>query len=42
MLQHEVMAVDEWHNSGPQDLVKVSLCSLNAINKMHLCLMSTT
>lgn len=27
MLQHEVMAVDEWHNDGPQDLIIVSsLC----------------
>ncbi len=37
MLQHEVMVVDEWHNNGPQDLVTVSLCIQNAINKMHLC-----
>ncbi len=29
MLQHEVMFVDEWHNNGPQDLVKVSLCIQN-------------
>ena len=36
MLQHEVMVVDEWHNNGPQDLVTVSLCIHNAINKMHL------
>ena len=36
MLQHEVMVVDEWHNNGPQDLVTVSLCIQNAINKMHL------
>ncbi len=34
MLQHEVMVVDEWHNNGPQDLVTVSLCIQNAINKM--------
>ncbi len=42
MLQHEVMVVDEWHNNGPQDLVKVSLCIQNAINKMHLCSLSIT
>ncbi len=35
--EHEVMVVDEWHNNGPQDLVTVSLCIQNAINKMHLC-----
>ncbi|MDG2565849.1 hypothetical protein P7M21_25840, partial [Vibrio parahaemolyticus] len=28
--------------SGPQDLVTVSLCIQNAINKMHLCSLSTT
>ena len=28
MLKHEVMAVDEWHYNGPQDLVKVSLCCI--------------
>ncbi len=37
MLQHEVMVVDEWHNNGPQDLITVSQCIQNAINKMHLC-----
>ncbi len=37
MLQHEVMAADEWHDIGPQDLVMVSLCIQTAINKMHLC-----
>ncbi len=42
MLQQEVMVVDEWHNNGPQDLVTVSLCSQNAINKMHLCSLSIT
>ncbi len=42
MLQHEVMVVDEWHNNGPQDLVTVSLCIQNAINIMHLCLLSIT
>ncbi len=42
MLQHEVMVMDEWHNNGPQDLVTVSLCIQNAINKMHLCSLSIT
>ncbi len=36
MLQHEVVVVDEWHNSGPRDLVTISLCIQNGINKMHL------
>jgi hypothetical protein len=40
MLKHEVIAVDEWHHNGPQDLVTVSLCILIAINKMHLCSLS--
>ncbi len=42
MLQHEVMVVDERHNNGTQDLVMVSLCIQNAINKMHLCSLSIT
>ncbi len=42
MLQHEVMVLDEWHNNGPQDLVTVSLCIQNTINKMHLCSLSIT
>ncbi len=42
VLQHEVMVMDEWHNNGPQDLVTVSLCIQNTINKMHLCLLSIT
>ncbi len=42
MLQHEVMVVDEWHNNGLQDLVLVSLCIQNAINKLHLRLLSIT
>ncbi len=43
MLQHEVMVVDEWHNNGPQDLVTLSLCMQNAINKkMHLYSLSIT
>ncbi len=42
MLQHAVMVVDEWHNNGFQDLLTVSLCIQNAINKMHLCSLSVT
>ncbi len=42
MLQHEVMVVDEWHNNGSQNLVTVSLCIQNAINKMQLCSLSIT
>ncbi len=42
MLQHEVMVVDELHNNGPQDLVTLSLCIQNAINKMHPCSLSIT
>ncbi len=42
MVQHEVIIVDEWHNNGPQDLVMVSRCIQNAINKMHLCSLSIT
>ncbi len=42
MLQHEVMVVDEWHSNGPQDLVTVSQCIQNAINKMHQCSLSIT
>ena len=40
MLKHEVMAADEWHDSGPQDLITVSLCIQIAINKMQLCSLS--
>ena len=40
MLKHEVMAVDEWHNNGPQDLSAVSLCIQIAIDKMQLCLLA--
>ena len=36
------MVVDEWHNNGTQDLVKVSLCIQIAINKMQLCLLSVS
>jgi hypothetical protein len=27
MLKHEVMAVDEWHDNGPRDLIMVYLCA---------------
>ncbi len=40
MLQHEVRIVDEWHNNRPQNLVTVSLCIQNAINKIQLCSLS--
>ena len=40
MLKHEVMAVDEWHDNGPQDLVTVSLCIHIAIDKMQLLSLS--
>ncbi len=42
MLHHVVMVVDEWHNNGTQDLVTLSLCIQNAINKIHLCSLSLT
>ncbi len=42
MLQRKVMVVDEWPNNGLQDLITVSLCIQNAINKMHLCSLSIT
>ncbi len=42
MLQHEVMVLDEWHNKGPQDLITVSLCIQNGINKIYLCSLSIT
>lgn len=34
MLQHEVIVTDKWQNNGPQDLVVVSVCIHNVINKM--------
>ena len=40
MLKHEVMAADEWHYNGPQDLVIVSLFFQIAIDKMQLCSLS--
>jgi hypothetical protein len=36
MLKHEVMAADEWHCNGLQDLVTVSLCIQIIIDKMQL------
>ena len=36
-LKHEMMAPDEWHDNGPQDLITVSLCIQIAIDKMQLC-----
>jgi hypothetical protein len=35
MLKHEVMAVDEWPDNGPQDLITVSLCIQFAIDNMQ-------
>ena len=40
MLKYEVMAVDDWHDNGPRDLVMVSLCIQIAICKMQLCSLS--
>ena len=42
MLKHEVMAADEWHDNGPQDLITVSLCIQMAIYKMQLYLLSVS
>jgi hypothetical protein len=36
MLKHEVMATDEWHEKGPQDLVTVSLC-IQIVHKVSIC-----
>lgn len=38
VLQHEVMAEDEWHGNESQDVVMLSLCIHTAVNKMHLML----
>ena len=35
MMKQEVMATDEWHDNGPQDLVTVSLRIQFAIDKMQ-------
>ena len=40
MLKHEMMAVDEWHDNGPQDLITVSHCIQIAMDEMQLCLSS--
>jgi hypothetical protein len=40
MLKHEVMAEDEWHGNGPQDLFTVPLCIQIVMGKMQLCLLS--
>ena len=40
MLKLEGMAVDEWHDNGPQDLITISLCIEMAIEKMQLHLLS--
>jgi hypothetical protein len=40
MLKHEVMAADEWHENGPQDLFTVSLCIQIDIDQMQLCSLS--
>jgi hypothetical protein len=40
MLTHEVIAADEWHDNGPQDLVTVSVYIEIAIDKMQLCTLS--
>jgi hypothetical protein len=39
MLKHEVMAADEWHNNGPQNLITY-LCIQIAIDKLQLCSVS--
>ena len=39
MLKH-VMAADEWHDNGPQDLITVSLCIQITIDKIQLCSLS--
>ncbi|KAJ8333855.1 hypothetical protein SKAU_G00411740 [Synaphobranchus kaupii] len=36
MLKNEVMALDEWHDNGPQHLITVSLCIQIAMDTMHL------
>ena len=35
MLKHERMAVDEWHDNGPQELVMVFLCIQIDIDNMQ-------
>jgi hypothetical protein len=36
-LRHGVMAVDEWRDNEPQDLITESLYIQIAIDKMQLC-----
>jgi hypothetical protein len=40
MLKHVVIAVDEWQDNGPQDLIMVSLCIQIDIDQMQLCSLS--
>jgi hypothetical protein len=40
ILKHEVIAVDEWHDIGPQDLITVPLSIQIAIDKIQLCSLS--
>jgi hypothetical protein len=40
MLKRKVTAAGKWYSNGPQDLIMVSLCIQNAINKIQLCLLS--
>jgi hypothetical protein len=42
MLKHELMAADEWHCNGPQDVFTVSLYIQIAIGQMQLCSLSVT
>jgi hypothetical protein len=35
LMKHEVMAADEWHNNGPQDVVTVSLYIQFTIDKCN-------
>ncbi len=35
ILQNEVMAVDEWHNNGPQDHVTVHSNVINKVLVVH-------
>jgi hypothetical protein len=40
MLKHEVMATDEWHDNGPQNVIALSVWIQIAIEKMQLCFLS--
>jgi hypothetical protein len=37
MLKHEVMAADQWHDNGPQDLITAYLCVQIAIDTKCYC-----